>query len=116
MTERIEKIITLLDEKKAENIQYFDMRDQDYFVDDVVIATTMGERHGLALLDDTKKLLKSINEELLHVDDDNEWIVIDLGDMLIHLMSATYRSRYNLEEFLSHRDEMMKKDMEDSEE
>jgi len=106
MSQRIDNIIKLLDDKKAENIQVFDMRDKDYFVDDVIIATTMGERHSLSLYDDLKK---GLDEKFLHVDNGSEWVVIDLGDMLIHLMSAAYRSRYNIEEFLAEREIEMKK-------
>ena len=84
------------------------MQGKDYLVEQVIIASTMGERHGLALLDDLKKGLKK-DETFLNVDDDNEWIVIDLGDILIHLMSPQYRSIYNIDEFLSQREEEMKK-------
>ncbi|WP_458699981.1 nicotinate (nicotinamide) nucleotide adenylyltransferase [Sulfurospirillum sp. 1307] len=108
MEKRIEKIVTILDSKKAENIQIFDMKGKDYFVEQVVIATTMGQRHGLALLDDLKKGLKN-EEEFLNIDDDNEWIVIDLGDILIHLMSQHYRSKYDIEEFLNQRENELKK-------
>ncbi|MBL0686740.1 MAG: ribosome silencing factor [Sulfurospirillum sp.] len=98
MKNRIENIVDILDSKKAENIQIFDMTKRDYFVDQVIIASTLGERHGFSLLVDLKKRLE--DESYLHVDDDNEWIVIDLGDILIHLMTPEYRSRYSLEEFL----------------
>jgi nicotinate-nucleotide adenylyltransferase len=111
MKERIERIIKVLDEKKAENIQVFDMSSKDYFVEQVVIATTMGDRHGLSLLDALKKELKAHNEHFLNIDDEGEWVVIDMGDILVHLMSAAYRSKYNLEDFLAHRDEEMKKSM-----
>ncbi len=107
MKNRIENIVNILDSKKAENIQIFNMQDKDYFVEQVIIATTLGERHGAALLDDLKKGLN--DESFLHIDDENEWIVIDLGDILIHLMTPQYRSKYNLEEFLAERDEEMKK-------
>jgi len=109
MKQRIENIVNILDSKKAENIQTFDMSDKDYFVSQVVIATTMGERHGISLLDDLKKGLKDKDESFLHIDAENEWIVIDLGDILIHLMSPQYRSQYNIEEFLAQRDAEMKK-------
>ena len=101
MKKRLERIVALLDDKKAENIQVFDMEGKDYFVQSVIIATTLGERHGMALLDELKDQLKPEGEEFLHVDPASEWIVVDLGDMLIHLMTPEYRSRYNLEEFLS---------------
>lgn len=59
MTERIDRIIKVLDGNKAENIQVFDMKDSDYFVNAVVIATTLGDRHGVALLDFLKTELKA---------------------------------------------------------
>ena len=34
------------------------------------------------------------------VDEDDNWTVIDLGDIFIHLMSEKYREKYNLEDFL----------------
>ncbi len=98
--QRVEKIVSLLDEKKAENIQAFDLKDSDYFVEKVIIASTLGERHGPALLEYLKKLLKEMNEKILFIEESDEWIVVDLGDLLIHLMSPEYRSRYNIEEFL----------------
>jgi len=102
MSDKIDKIIKFLDEKKAENIEAFDMRDRDYFVDDVIIATTLGTKHGTSLTDYLKKELKA--EGILDIEQSDEWSVIDMGDMLIHLMSPEYRAMYNLEEFLSQRD------------
>ena len=110
MKDRIENIVSVLDEKKAENIQVFDMRGKDYFVEQVVIATTLGERHGIALLDELKTRLKEKGEEFLHVDPaTGEWVVMDMGDILIHLMTPEYRAKYNIEEFLSNLENELKK-------
>ncbi|MFC2587984.1 MAG: ribosome silencing factor [Campylobacter sp.] len=98
---RIGEIVKILDEKKAEQIEVFDMRERDYFVKFVVIATTMGERHALSLTDDLKLWLKPSGEEFLGIESSGEWVVCDLGDILIHLMSPEYRAKYNIEEFLS---------------
>ncbi len=102
MNQRTEHIIKFLDEKKAENIEAFDMRDKEYFVDDVIIATTLGSKHGTSLADYLKKELKV--DGILDIEQSDEWSVIDMGDMLIHLMSPEYRAMYNIEEFLSQRD------------
>ena len=101
MEKRIENIVKILDEKKAENIQSFDMSDKDYFVDSVVIATTLGERHGLALLNHLKGELKSNGESFLNIEESDDWAILDMGDILVHLMSPEYRAKYNIEEFLS---------------
>ena len=104
MNERIENIVKILDDKKAENIQLFDMKDTDYFVNEVIIATTLGQKHGLALLDYLKKGLKG-SESYFEIEPSDEWSVVDLGDVLIHLMTPEYRAKYNIEDFLSKRDE-----------
>lgn len=101
MNKIVDKIVSLIDEKKGENIQVFDMSQKEYFTDSVIIGTTLGERHSLALLDDLKKLLKEEGEEWLHVEASGEWVVLDLGDTLVHLMTSAYRSKYNIEAFLS---------------
>ncbi|MBS4236293.1 ribosome silencing factor, partial [Campylobacter vulpis] len=100
MQERIATISQILDEKKAEEIEVFDMREGEYFVSFVIIATTLGEKHALSLIDELKTKLKTKGEEFLNVESSEEWSVIDLGDILIHLLSPQYRKIYQLEELL----------------
>jgi len=97
--DRVKKIVELLDEKKALDIMDYDLSESDYFVDYVIVATTMADKHGFALLDHLKKNLKP-TEEFLGVDESDDWILIDLGDMLIHLMSEEYRAKYQMDKFL----------------
>ncbi len=101
MQERIERIIKILDAKKAEAIEAIDMSGREYIAKCVIIATTMGERHAYSLTDDLKEGLKDEGEQFLGIESSGDWVVIDLGDILIHLMSAQYRAKYNIEEFLS---------------
>ncbi|BCX79699.1 hypothetical protein LBC_11610 [Campylobacter sp. 19-13652] len=98
--QRVAKIVSILDEKKAEAIEVFEM-DEEYFVREVIIATTMGERHALSLTDELKNRLKPEGEQFLAVESSDEWVVIDLGDILIHLLSQSKRAVYNLEELLN---------------
>ncbi len=100
MKEILEQIVEFLDSKKAENIQIFDMSDKDYFVNHVIIATTLGERHSNALLDDLKPFIKSLGEECLYTESSGDWAILDLGDSLIHLLSSDYRAKYDIESFL----------------
>ncbi|WP_456470733.1 ribosome silencing factor [Caminibacter sp.] len=101
MKNRIATIKELLDEKKALDIIDYDLRNTDYFVDHVIVATTMADKHAKALLDHLKKTLKPMGEEFLGVDESDDWTVIDLGDILIHLMSEEYRAKYQMDKFLN---------------
>ena len=100
MQDRIDEIVKILDDKKAENIEIIDMQGRDYLSKFVIVATTLAARHGAALLDDLKSELKPVGENFLGVESSEDWTVIDLGDIMIHLMSEVYRAKYNIEEFL----------------
>ncbi|KFN38641.1 MAG: oligomerization domain protein [Sulfuricurvum sp. MLSB] len=100
MNSRIEKISQILDQNKAEAIEVFDLRGGDYFADYVIIASSLNERHTFALLDYLKKGLKP-EEQFLGIDESGDWIAVDLGDILIHILTPQYRSKYDLETFLS---------------
>ena len=100
MDKRVEKISNILDANKAEAIEVFDLRNKDYFVDYVVIASSLGQRHTEALLDHLKRGLKP-QEEFLHIDESSDWIVADLGDILIHIMTPEFRVKYDMESFLA---------------
>jgi ribosome-associated protein len=100
LIKRAEKIKSVLDENKAEEIEFFNLIETDYFVEGVVIATSLGDRHNEALLDFLKKELKP-EESFLNTEISDGWIVVDLGDMLVHIMTPKYREIYQLEKFLS---------------
>lgn len=100
MEERIARIVNLLNEKKAENIETIDLQGKGYIVDSVVIATALNNKHSIALLNYLRETLKPLGEEFVRVEEDGEWSIIDMGDMLVHIMTETHRAKYNIEEFL----------------
>ena len=100
MNSRIETITEVLDRNKAEAIEVFDLREKNYFVDYAIIASSLGQKHTLALLDHLKRELKP-EENFNNVDESGDWVVVDLGDVLIHIMTPEYRVKYDMETFLS---------------
>lgn len=99
---RLEVIINLLDSKKAENIALFDLRETPYITSFVVIATSLADKHSFALLDTLKAELKANGEIFYSTDEDSgDWIIADLGDIMIHIFTENHRKKFNLEEFLS---------------
>lgn len=100
MQTRVEKIVEVLDNNKAQNIEVFDVSGRGYFVDSVVIASSLGSKHTTALLDHLKRGLKP-EEKFYGVDESDNWVVADLGDILIHIMTPEYRVKYDMESFLN---------------
>ncbi len=100
LQERVDRIVNLLDSKKAEEIEVFDLGNIDYIAKQVIIANSLGGKHTQALFDNMKEELKPLGETFYGADESDEWIVADLGEIMVHLMTPNYRLRYNLEEFL----------------
>ena len=100
MNNRIQTITDVLDTNKAEAIEVFDLKDKNYFVDYAIIASSLGTKHTTALLDHLKNGLKPA-ENFNNVDESGDWVVVDLGDILIHIMTPEYRVKYDMETFLS---------------
>ena len=100
MEKRIQNIINILDEKKAFNIEAIDLTGKQYMVDSVIIATTLNSKHGFSLINYLKTELKPLGEEFFRIEENDDWTIVDLGDILIHLMSESYREKYKIEEFL----------------
>lgn len=107
--ERVKNIVTILDDKKADEIEVFNLEDADYIAKRVVIANSLNGKHTLALFDHLKVGLKAKDDAVLASDVSDDWAVADLGDILIHVMIPEYRQRYSLEQFLSELVENQKK-------
>ena len=99
INKRIDLIKKILEEKNADNVEIFDTKDSDYFVDTVIIASSIVSRHNSALLDALQKALKG-KEEFINIETSDDWIVADLADVLVHIMTKNARQTYDLEKFL----------------
>lgn len=101
LNQRIEYITTLLADKKGEDIEVFDLSDKDYIVDNVIIVTAMIGKHAFAMLDYLKSELKPRGEIFYATEEDSEdWVIADLGEIMVHIFTPNHRKKFNLSEFL----------------
>lgn len=89
-----------LDNLKALNIRPIDVRQLTPLTDYMVIATGNSSRHVRAIADNLIMHMKK-RAESPHIsvegDDDDEWLLVDLGDVIVHIMQQQTRDFYNLE-------------------
>ena len=101
LEKRARKIYHLLDSKKGENIVFYDLSDKEYITQCVIISTALAGKHSFALLDFLKQELKPLGEVFFYTDEESEdWIIADLGEIMVHIFTDNTRKRFNLEEFL----------------
>jgi ribosome-associated protein len=98
-------IVDGLEDKKAENIVLLDLRPNglygDYIVADFfVIATGNSDRQLKALAENVREVVKNRYQKLpatVEGEAHSGWVLMDYGDVIVHLMSADMRRFYDLE-------------------
>jgi ribosome-associated protein len=94
-------LVDALEGKKADDILLLDLQDVCSFADYFIIATGASERTIEALADDViqhVKRKKSQKPPAVEGGASSGWVLIDCGDVLVHLFSAAQRKYYRLEE------------------
>lgn len=89
----------VLDDKKAQDIKIISVEGKTSVTDFMVIATGTSARHLNSLSNYVLDELKNNNIRPLGVegDDGSDWVLVDLGDLILHLMTAPTREFYQLE-------------------
>lgn len=101
--EKIKAIVDALEDVKATNITVIDTSKLSSLFDRMVIASATSKRQTTALADNVVVKLKELGEEILgrEGEDSGEWILVDLNEVLVHIMQPAVREYYNLEELWS---------------
>tara|TARA_B100000795_G_scaffold267961_1_gene253904 strand:+ start:3001 stop:3330 length:330 start_codon:yes stop_codon:yes gene_type:complete len=93
-------VLSALEDIKAFDIMSIDIRKQSSIGDYIIIASANSSRQAKALADNIKDEMQKINIPLIGIEggSGSEWVLVDLGDIIIHIMTPTTRQHYNLEE------------------
>ena len=88
-----------LDELKAEQVVVLDVRDIASFTDYMIFASGNSTRHVGAIAESVIEAAKQAGEPPVGVEGEEvgEWILVDLGDVVVHVMLPDVRRYYELE-------------------
>ncbi|MBJ7262937.1 MAG: ribosome silencing factor [Burkholderiaceae bacterium] len=93
-------VIDALEDVKAQDIKIFNTTHLTSLFDRVVIASATSNRHTRALAASVSDAARENGHRVQAVEggDTGEWVLVDLGDIVVHLMQPVIRQYYNLEE------------------
>ncbi len=93
----------VLDERKGQNITVLNVEGKTSVTDFMVVVTATSERHAKALSSYVVEKLKDNNFLPLGVEGQqgSDWVLVDLGDVILHVMTAQAREFYQLEKLWS---------------
>jgi len=101
--EKTQAVIAALEDIKATNITVIDTSKLSSLFDRMIIASAASTRQTKAIADNVAAKLKGLGEHILgrEGEENGEWILVDLGEVLVHIMQPAIRDYYNLEELWS---------------
>ncbi|MGA7749743.1 MAG: ribosome silencing factor [Gallionella sp.] len=101
--EKTQAVVAALEDVKANNINVIDTSKLSTMFERMVIASAQSTRQTKALADNVVVRLKERGEKIFgrEGEDSGEWILVDLGEVLVHIMQPAVRDYYNLEELWS---------------
>jgi len=93
-------VIDALDDMKAQDVTVLNTESLTDEFDRVIIATATSNRQTQALAHNVQVKVKEAGGEVISAEgeDTGEWVLVDLGDMIVHVMQPSTRAYYNLEE------------------
>ena len=101
-----------LNEIKGQDIVVIDLTKQTDFTDAFVLVTATSRRHAQALSDRLVENIKRTGIRILGIEgkSDGTWILIDLGQVLVHIMQTETRRIYNIEGLWESRNQNLEKE------
>jgi ribosome-associated protein len=98
---RLQKIaVNALEDIKARDITVLDVRKLTSLYDTLIIATAESNRQVNALAQHVRDAMKEAGAPIIGVEgeESGEWVLVDCGDIVVHVMQPAVRLYYNLEE------------------
>ena len=98
--EKTQAIVDALEEIKANDISVIDTSKKSSLFDRMIIASANSNRQTRALAQNVVKRLEEKGETVNSTEGEKggEWVLIDLGEVLVHVMQPAVRAYYSLEE------------------
>ncbi|MEK6243218.1 MAG: ribosome silencing factor [Pseudomonadota bacterium] len=104
-------VVEALEDVKGRDIVVFNVARQSAYFERVVIASGDSNRQVNALATHVHEKLKALGAKVVGIEGrrNGEWVLVDLGDIVVHVMHPAVRSYYNLEELWGGKEVRMKK-------
>ena len=95
--------IDALEDLKAEDITVLDVQGKTTVTDWLIIATGSSSRHVKSLANNVAIEAKNVGQRPLgsEGESEGEWVLVDLGDVIVHVMQRQVREYYDLESLWS---------------
>lgn len=101
--EVIEMSVKTLEDMKGIDLVVIDIVGKSSIADAMIVVTGTSQRHVRSLAESVRLSAKEANHPPLGIEggDSSDWVLVDLGDVIVHVMTAEKREFYSLEKLWS---------------
>ncbi len=93
-----EEVVAALEDLKAVDLRSYDLAGRSIVADTVILASGEAGRHVEAMADTLRLRSKHLPRHAIEGQGESGWVLVDLGDVVVHLMTAERRAFYGLDE------------------
>jgi len=99
LQEKLDKILSILEDKKAKDVQTIRIEGLSIITDYFVVCTGTSTTHIRALADEVCEKMKEAGMEVHHAEgyETSRWILLDFSEVIVHIFHEEDREFYNLE-------------------
>ncbi len=111
VNKKVQKILKVLSDKKAHDIKIFNVKENSDIWDYFIIATALSEPHLRSLYNYMDEEMAKYGFKIFYKDtgEFKNWIVLDFGEILVHIFDKETRLFYSIEKLWGEKEEKLKK-------
>jgi ribosome-associated protein len=103
-SERLAKeLMAVLEDRKGVNIELMDLRERSTFTDFFLVVTGTSTTHVSSLAEEVDRFANQNNVQIIGSEGtrESQWVLVDLGDVIVHVFLAEARDLYSLDKLWS---------------
>jgi ribosome-associated protein len=99
----VQAVLKQLDDSKAEQIVSIDLLNKSTIADAMIVASGRSNRHVNAIAEQVAEKMRELGEKGLRIEGmpQCDWVLVDCGNLIVHIFRPEVRSFYNLEKLWS---------------
>ena len=103
LDEQVKVVVDVIDELKGEEVVTLNVLEQSVDMEAIIVATGRSIQHVKGIANNIKIEAKRLNMLVLGIEgsESSEWVLIDLGEVIVHVMTKKTRAFYKLEKLWS---------------
>ena len=103
LDEQVKVVVDVIDELKGEEIVTLNVLEQSVDMEAIIVSTGRSIQHVRGIANNIKIEAKRLNMMVLGIEGSefSEWVLIDLGEVIVHIMTEKTRAFYKLEKLWS---------------